>query len=99
MNSLRLFICTLAMAATSWVAAETTGDNNSFASLDKDHDGYITLSEAQNDPELLKLWMILDTDADGKIEIVEFSAFESEDAPASFYVPPDDEGAPGAAPY
>jgi hypothetical protein len=87
------------MLATGLCVAENTENFSTFDGLDKNSDGYISITEAQGDPDLLKHWVVLDTDADGKIEIVEFSAFESEDAPASFYVPPDDEGAPGAAPY
>lgn len=99
MNILRLFVLSIVTLSASVCVAETAENYSTFDGLDKDHDGYISLTEAKSDPELLKHWMVLDTDADGKIEIVEFSAFESEDAPASFYVPPDDEGSPGAAPY
>ena len=74
-------------------------DIDTSASLDTDGDGYISIVEATGHDEILRNWSTLDHDSDGKIEMSEFSAFESAEAPALFFVPPDVSPEPGAEPF
>ena len=67
-----------------------------FSTMDKNGDGYISIVEAAGNEELVRDWAKYDLDADGKIEVSEFSAFESKEG-AENYVPPEDLE-PGAAP-
>lgn len=53
----------------------------SFNSLDTNHDGYISPQEAKADPKLSEQWDSADANGDGKIEETEFSAFEAGTAP------------------
>jgi Ca2+-binding EF-hand superfamily protein len=68
-----------------------------FSIMDKDGDGYISIVEATGNAELIRDWAKFDLDNDGKIEVSEFSAFESKSGGAENYVPPEDLE-PGAAP-
>jgi len=87
-----------AITVSFGVLAEQT-NTTTAANLDKDGDGYISLMEATGQNELLRNWSVLDHDSDGKIELSEFSAFESKQGPAQFYEPPDVSPEPGAAPF
>jgi len=87
-----------AIAVAFNVFAEQAEQGTS-ANLDKDGDGYISIVEATGHTELLRNWSRLDHDSDGKIELSEFSAFESQEAPAEFFVPPEVSPEPGAAPF
>ncbi len=87
-----------AIAVAFNVSAEQT-ETNTSANLDRDGDGYISITEATGHNELLRNWSRLDHDSDGKIELSEFSAFESQEAPAEYFVPPDVSPEPGAEPF
>lgn len=65
-----------------------------FDQLDDDKNGYLSQSEASQRQDLKEKWAMADKDADGKLDISEFSAFEVR------MVPPDDMESPeiGAAP-
>ncbi len=47
-----------------------------FSSLDQDQDGYISEQEAQSSNALLEVWAASDTNQDGQLDTVEFSAIE-----------------------
>jgi hypothetical protein len=67
-----------------------------FDELDDDKNGYLTKSEAMKRGDLKKNWKSIDTDANDKLDISEFSAFESKGR----FTPPEDMEEPeiGAAP-
>ena len=67
-----------------------------FDQLDDDVNGYISPSEASARPDLKKNWKSIDTNADDKLDISEFSAFEAKER----FTPPEDMEEPeiGAAP-
>lgn len=79
-------------------AGEKATTKESFNKLDKDQNGYISQQEAKDNKQLLEQWDSVDADADGKLEMSEFSAFES--GKASAFEPGDnpDEPGLGAAP-
>ena len=66
-----------------------------FSNLDKDNDGYVSINEAEGHLDMLRHWVDIDRDTNGKLEFSEFSAFESkteEDTEkAKTYVPMMDE--------
>jgi Ca2+-binding EF-hand superfamily protein len=70
----------------------------SFKSLDTNHDGYISPQEAKANSKLSDQWNTADANGDGKIEESEFSAFEAGTAPT--YTPEEntDEPSIGAEP-
>jgi len=67
-----------------------------FDQLDDDVDGYLSQGEAGDRPDLKKNWKSIDTNADDKLDISEFSAFEAKER----FTPPEDMEEPeiGAAP-
>ena len=67
-----------------------------FGDLDTDGDGYISRQEAQQANTLADNFNQADTDSDNRVDISEFSAFES----SHRFTPSDEEDAPepGAAP-
>jgi Ca2+-binding EF-hand superfamily protein len=68
-----------------------------FEALDADGDGYISSKEAASRKDIDERWVIIDKNADGRLDITEFSAFESE---GRFTPPEESEDAGiGAAPY
>ena len=73
--------------------AEDTAQAKQFNKLDKDKDGYISQQEAKSDKRLSDQWDTADADSDGKLEMSEFSAFET--GKAADFTPPDDPDAPG----
>lgn len=50
--------------------------SDKFNQLDVNGDGYISSGEAADQSELLRQWANVDQNADGQIEMSEFSAFE-----------------------
>ena len=70
-----------------------------FSSLDVDNDGYVSIMEADGQLEMLKNWVDIDKDSNGKLEFSEFSAFETMSAEdsqkAKSFEPPQDEDEPG----
>ncbi len=92
------FVAIGAIAVSFNLFAEQT-EKETAATLDKNGDGYISIIEATGNEEILRNWSVLDQDFDGKIELGEFSAFESEENPAKTFVPPDVSPEPGAAPF
>jgi Ca2+-binding EF-hand superfamily protein len=85
--------------------AEEMSQAEQFSKLDKDNDGYVSINEATGHNEMLKKWVDIDKDENGKLEFSEFSAFEtmSEEDPnkAKSFEPPTNEDEPeiGAAPF
>jgi len=55
-----------------------------FDQLDDDDDGYLSKSEASVREDLKSNWIRIDKDKDKKLDVAEFSAFESE----TRFVPP-----------
>lgn len=92
---IRSFMIVAAMVfPLSVFAGEKSSTKDSFNKLDKDQNGYISQQEAKSDKQLMEQWDTADADADGQLEMSEFSAFE-EGRAATFNPPDDPEGAPG----
>jgi len=89
------FAAAAAISLTFSLSAEEV-KTSTFSTMDKDGDGYISIVETNNE-ELLRDWAKFDLDSDGKIELSEFSAFESKSGSAELFVPAEDPE-PGAAP-
>ncbi len=68
-----------------------------FDEMDKDVDGYISLSEALASDDIANNFNQIDTDADGQINIIEFQDYMG----IGRVTPPNEmeEPEPGAAPY
>ena len=77
MNTIKLMIFSALTLALS-VSAEELPGAKTFKSLDTDGDGFISIIEATGQNDLLRNWVNIDTDANGLVEMSEFSAFESE---------------------
>jgi hypothetical protein len=76
------------------VAAEYV---STFEELDKDGNGYVSVTEATSRTDLEKNWKEIDKNSDDQLDITEFSTFEGQGR----FEPPEDseqEGI-GAAPY
>jgi len=54
-----------------------SASSDTFKQLDVNGDGYISTDEAAGHSKLLRQWANVDKNADGQIEMSEFSAFES----------------------
>ena len=77
----------LALIPLSLYAAEyMSAAQEKFKSLDTNHDGYISQTEAKADSLLSQDWSRADVNKNGKIEESEFSAFEESMEPGG--VPP-----------
>jgi len=68
-----------------------------FEAVDTDGDGYISNTEAGARADLAESWQAIDKNTDNRLDITEFSAFESEGR----FTPPEESEEPGlgAAPY
>jgi len=85
------------MYLMSNVALAESNVDTEFNALDQDGDGSISINEASGRLDLLKKWVDADTNADGKLERSEFSAFE--ELPAKTFEPVQPENPePGAGP-
>lgn len=93
MKMTRFMIVAAVMFPLSVAAGDKSTTKESFNKLDKDKNGYITQQEAKDYKELLDKWDTADADANGQLEMSEFSAFESGKAGA--FVPGDDPEQPG----
>lgn len=74
-------------------AGEKSASQESFNKLDKDKNGYISQQEAKANKELTSQWDSVDADANGKLEMSEFSAFEA--GKAAGFTPADISEDPG----
>jgi hypothetical protein len=95
MNTKGFFVGVLVLFSTT-VFATDEKTSAEFTKLDASGDGSISVMEAQGHIDLLRKWVDVDKNADGALDISEFSAFESQEA----YVPNEDDDRPdlGAAP-
>jgi len=94
---IRTLFCVLAVSTLSSTVFAESNPEADFRSLDKDGDGYISINEATGRLDLLRKWVDTDKNADGQIEMTEFSAFEV--PPAKTFQPVEPENPePGAAP-
>lgn len=93
-----LIVAAVIFPLSSVAAGEKPTAQESFNTLDKNKDGYISQKEAQSYKELLDSWDTADADEDGQVQMSEFSAFES--GKAATFVPPAETDEPdiGAAP-
>ena len=78
-------------------AGDKSSTQDSFNKLDADKDGYISQQEAKGNKKLIEQWDVVDADADGQLEMSEFSAFETGKAAGFTPAEPDDPSL-GAAP-
>ena len=86
--------------------AEDASQVKQFNNLDKDSDGYISIKEAKDQLNMLKSWVEIDKNTNGKLEFSEFSAFEIRNeqegsSKAKTFVPPEnnDDYDLGSAPF
>lgn len=92
-----VFSSLLSFAGLSIAAEEEQAVQvKTFDELDTNHDGYISKTESKAYKELNAEWSKADTDKNGKLDVTEFSAFESKGRyePAQESAEPE----PGAAP-
>ena len=79
--------------------AEDASQAKQFSSLDKDNDGYVSINEAEGQLDMLRSWVDIDKDSNGKLEFSEFSAFETmseqDSQKAKTFEPLQDEDEPG----
>ena len=71
---IKQLVISTAIVACATVA--TAGENAYFTKLDINGDGALSKEEAAADPVLMESWTTADVNQDGKLEQVEFSAFE-----------------------
>lgn len=78
------------------MAADTLPDSATFEDVDMDNSGDISKAEALRRSDLAKYWKDIDSNQDDKINVEEFTAYESRGR----FMPPEDSQAPelGAAP-
>ena len=88
-----IMIVAAIMFPLSVAAGDSSTTKDSFNKLDKDKDGYISKQEAQSNKKLTEQWEMVDADANGQLEMSEFSAFET--GKAASFTPPDDPNDPG----
>ncbi|HKQ29407.1 MAG TPA: EF-hand domain-containing protein [Burkholderiales bacterium] len=77
MKLLHSFVAASAVVALSFGSAMAAGNakqdqDPGFNALDKNHDGSISKTEAQGNPDLAKRFSTADTDHDGKLSRVEY---------------------------
>lgn len=70
-----------AWAGTSSMDNMQTKAKSQFEQLDRNHDGYISKTEAKADATLSKDWKVADANGDGKVGQGEFAQFEMKTAP------------------
>lgn len=90
-----LSLAAVAVMLPLGLSAEETQRPVTFEQLDMDRDGYVSIIEATGHTELLRKWANIDKDTDGRLEMIEFSAFEVEPS----FVPDPDDVEIGAAPH
>ncbi len=99
MTKRALFIVSVASAIvfSAGPAAGAEEYAQTFEQIDVDGDGYISVEEARVREGLSDKLLIIDADADGKLNSGEFSAFEGKGR----FTPPEESEIPepGAAPY
>jgi hypothetical protein len=87
----------LILSAGSAFAGSPTGPAT-FQSLDKNHDGAVSKSEAKSDPTVAKNWKQIDINKDGRIDSAEFSAFEAHQPSTSQHMGESQPAPAGTAP-
>ena len=93
MKTKSFWIVAAVMFPLSVSAGDKSTTQDTFKALDKNKDGYISQQEAKANKKLTEQWEAADADANGKLEMSEFSAFES--GTAATFTPPEDSEAPG----
>lgn len=68
----------VAMAALSLslVSGNVFADTHPLMGLDKDQDGFVSFEEAQEMPEVVEAFNVLDVNKDGKLDVKEISALK-----------------------
>lgn len=96
---MKRFICIVTgLVLGLGVATALSADEvKTFEELDIDTNGYISKDEAKAQKSIDDNWAKADADKDGRIDVSEFSAFES----TGRFTPPDESevSEPGAAPF
>jgi Ca2+-binding EF-hand superfamily protein len=62
------------MLAAGYAFADKSAKDPGFNALDRNHDGYLTRTEAAKNPELLKNFKAADKNGDGKLSRAEYLA-------------------------
>ena len=96
---MKRFICIITglVLGLGVVTALSAEEVKTFEDLDIDTNGYISKDEAMAQKSIKRNWAKVDADKNGRIDITEFSAFES----TGRFTPPEDMevSEPGAAPF
>ena len=96
---MKRIICTITglILGLGVVTALSAEEVKTFDELDVNADGYISKEEAMAQKSITRNWTKVDADKNDRIDISEFSAFESKGR----FTPPEDseEPEPGAAPF
>lgn len=96
---MKRFICIITglVLGLGVVTALSAEEVKTFEDLDIDTNGYISKDEAMAQESIKRNWAKVDADKDGRIDISEFSAFES----IGRFTPPEESevSEPGAAPF
>ena len=66
----------LMMAGAVHGGSEEKTSGGNFSALDVDHDGYISMDEAEAHPQLTEKFGLVDENMDSKIDEGEFAQFE-----------------------
>jgi hypothetical protein len=74
-NIIALVFAMTGISLATIAAAQTGGSAPTFASLDSNHDGKISLNEASAHDELFVAFKKLDTNRDGELTPAEFAAY------------------------
>ena len=76
MNTKHFILVSAIALSAAYSASTLAGESELFKQLDSDGDGAVSAVEAAADPKLAAEWDMLDANKDGKLEQIEFSAFE-----------------------
>ena len=69
----------LLLTGALWPVVNAAGDDDSFARLDRNKDGFVSLAEAGKDVLLADQFANLDTDGDGQLSKAELSGGKDPD--------------------
>lgn len=83
MKQHKLLALIAASAAAAFAVAGEVKESGQFATLDADHDGRISATEAQHDAKTAGAFVAADSDQDGYLSESEFDAIKTPEGAAS----------------
>jgi hypothetical protein len=69
-------VVAMAALSISLVSGNVFADTHPLMGLDKDQDGFVSLEEAQEMPEVVEAFDVLDVNKDGKLDVKELFALK-----------------------